>query len=143
MVQATIPYTIDGDPVDEPPLLAKEIDHHPFQLLQRYYSGDATVPSRLEEIDDRVDSGKTPSLDQKGATTTRRLDVGEDGDSDTERERAELERLGPAPDGGLRAWGVVAGAWVVLFVQVGFVMSVGQLIEYYEVTINGFSLHCP
>jgi hypothetical protein len=42
--------------------------------------------------------------------------------------------LDPPPDGGWEAWGVVAGAWFVLFVAFGIITSFGQFQEYYMVS---------
>jgi len=42
--------------------------------------------------------------------------------------------LDPPPDGGWEAWGVVAGAWFVLFVAFGIITSFGQFQEYYLVS---------
>lgn len=42
--------------------------------------------------------------------------------------------LDPPPDGGWEAWGVVAGAWFVLFVGFGIITSFGQFAEYYIVS---------
>lgn len=41
----------------------------------------------------------------------------------------------PPPDGGWQAWGVIAGAWFVLFVQFGIITSFGQFEEYYSVSV--------
>lgn len=46
--------------------------------------------------------------------------------------------LGPPPDGGWEAWGVVLGAWFVLFVGFGIITSFGQFAEYYIVSPCGF-----
>ena len=42
--------------------------------------------------------------------------------------------LDPPPDGGWEAWGVVMGAWFVLFVGFGIITSFGQFAEYYIVS---------
>lgn len=44
--------------------------------------------------------------------------------------------LDPPPDGGWEAWGVVAGAWFVLFVGFGIITSFGQFAEYYIVSFR-------
>ncbi|KAJ9100554.1 hypothetical protein QFC21_003597 [Naganishia friedmannii] len=38
----------------------------------------------------------------------------------------------PPPDGGLEAWSVVMGAWLVLFVQFGIITSFGQFEAWYS-----------
>jgi hypothetical protein len=37
------------------------------------------------------------------------------------------------PDGGLRAWSVVAGGWCCLFASFGWIMCIGVFQDYYEV----------
>lgn len=39
--------------------------------------------------------------------------------------------VGPAPDGGLRAWLVAAGAATILFCSLGFANSFGAFEQYY------------
>jgi hypothetical protein len=48
-------------------------------------------------------------------------------------EKASTDNFGPAPDGGLKAWLVAAGAACTIFSTLGFANSFGVLQEYYAV----------
>jgi hypothetical protein len=45
--------------------------------------------------------------------------------------KIEAEGIDTAPDGGLEAWLVAAGAFSICFCSLGFANSLGTLIEYY------------
>lgn len=59
----------------------------------------------------------------RGSTAT----AGRDG----EKTHTKTDDFGPAPDGGLRAWLVAAGAGFVLFAGLGYVNAIGVFIQYY------------
>lgn len=50
---------------------------------------------------------------------------------DINNDKAPSGNFGPAPDGGLRAWLVAAGAACTIFSTLGFANSFGVLQEYY------------
>ncbi|GAA6020788.1 hypothetical protein JCM11491_004651 [Sporobolomyces phaffii] len=87
---------------------------HPRQHLEQYYP-----PENYESLDE-VEK-------EKRETEARRKEEGN---------VAKLEQGGGAaaadeyPDGGMRAWLVVAGAWAVSFATWGYVNSFGVLLSY-------------
>lgn len=105
-----------------------------------------TPPDEREDKDDKhvhIHSEETKSFNGTECAANVSCSIKEDEMDLTDQEAKILEQLGPPPDGGLAAWGVVTGSFVVLFVQIGFIMSIGQLLQYYGVSTVLFSLCFP
>lgn len=123
-------YQDDSDPnippIDQPPSIARRQDHEPFQVLARHLSGQSSRSIPLHTSHSRL-SNATGANHQHVLSTGAGIPLSEE----EERERREtMEKLGrhltpggrnfkPPPDGGWEAWGVIMGAWFVLFVQFG------------------------
>ncbi|GAA5842507.1 hypothetical protein JCM3766R1_002614 [Sporobolomyces carnicolor] len=88
---------------------------HPRQHLEQYYP-----PENYESLDE-IEREKRQVKD---ATEK------EGGDAELARESQIAASALDFPDGGLRAWLVVAGAWAVSFATWGYVNSFGVLLSY-------------
>lgn len=53
------------------------------------------------------------------------------GEKQVVQDSLDTDELGPAPDGGARAWLVVAGGWCIFFCCLGFTSAFGVFQEFY------------
>jgi MFS family permease len=89
-----------------------------------------TARSRKNDTEERAQAVKESPSKPHNADATPYHAYPEDGDADTELGSLNGED-DDFPEGGLRAWLVVAGAWLLLFPSFGFMVSIGTLQDYW------------
>lgn len=92
-------------------------------------SMDVKVTPAVQAVDSQIESHITANYNNDGVFALQALT------HDTERQhigRQPSDDENSFPEGGREAWGVVLGAFMLLFPSFGFMVSIGTLQEYWQ-----------
>ncbi|GAA5898312.1 hypothetical protein JCM6882_000126 [Rhodosporidiobolus microsporus] len=127
MSAAALPASLHNSPSPAPHHLVEEVPPISFEPEGQ----SVPSPDRADQAGD-VSQDSRGSGDAASSQGTRTVDEKDRAGFDAEKGAPPPPAVSDFPDGGFRAWSVVAGAWCVSFTSWGFTNAFGVFQTYYQ-----------